>query len=222
MIGHQRTVAVIGLGTLGVALSRELLRMGDRVVGIDVSEDRVSEVCEELTSTAVADAGSRKAMVELGLDVFDAVVIAISQSIEASVLAATHALELGCKNVWARAENDTHRIILERIGVHNVIVPQRKEGERLAQRLHNPALVSFIDVGDDHLMAHVLAPKRLRESSAPTKEIKRYADVTLIGVLRGGNVLQLQQQELELHGGDVLIVFGPRAAIRAFTDHCSE
>lgn len=218
MSRERRTVAVIGLGTLGLAVARELLRVGDRVMGVDIDEQRIAGLCDDLTSTAIADARSEKAVAELGLDGFDAVVVTMSRSIEASILAATHALEVGCNNVWARAKDSTHRIILERIGVHHVIVPQREEGERLAQRIHNPALHAFINVHGDHLVGLVHPPTAMVGKHPPLEWFEARERIVLMGILRGPELIRLALDETTIEEGDLLLVYGPQSGMRDLAD----
>ena len=47
----------------------------------------------------------------------------------ASVLIAANLVDLGIPHIWAKAMSQSHGKILERIGVHHVIYPEREAGE---------------------------------------------------------------------------------------------
>ena len=124
MANKSRNIAIIGLGTFGISVARELTRMGDNVLGIDDDPARVSMICDEIKSSVQADATDEKALSQCALETYDAVLVSIGENTEASILAAMNAIELGCQQVWVKAQTETQKKILKAIGVHNVVLPE--------------------------------------------------------------------------------------------------
>lgn len=218
MANKRRSVAIIGLGTLGQAVARELTRIGDRVLGVDLDDRSVANLCDEIDSSVVANASELKSMQELGLEAYDAVIVAIGENMQANILASMHALEVGCKNVWAKAQNDTHRTILERIGVHHVMVPEQTQGLHIAQLVHNPRLRSYLRLWEEMFLAEVRVPRRLFGQTLSLSDMKDRLGVTCIGLLREQAFLEPATCEKELLDGDYLLLLGNRSDIRQFAD----
>jgi len=156
MANKSRNVAIIGLGTFGVSVARELTRMGDNVLGIDDDPARVSMICDEIKSSIQVDATDDKALSQCALETYDAVLVSIGENTEASILAAMNVIELGCRQVWVKAQTETQRKILKAIGVHHVVLPEQRFGTHIAQIIHNPHLEDFISLGDGQYIVIII------------------------------------------------------------------
>lgn len=218
MPAKSRHIAVIGLGTFGVAIARELTRMGDRVIGIDNNVQLVSAMCDDLESAVEADATDFKALSECSLNDYDAVIVSIGENIEASILAAMNVLELGCKNVWVKAQTQTQKKILEAIGVNNVILPEESFGTHLAQIVHNPRMTDYLTLGSGEYIAQVTGRDELVGTSLADLKINKKFELTCIGIqTHEGFVTEIIQERI-IQGTDILLLYGTRHNLRRFLD----
>ena len=80
-------IVVIGLGTFGSTVARELTRNGHQVIGIDKNAVLVAALADDLTQVVTADATDQRVLDELGVAACDAALVAIGENIEASILA---------------------------------------------------------------------------------------------------------------------------------------
>tara|TARA_R100000365_G_C2748642_1_gene80924 strand:- start:3208 stop:3963 length:756 start_codon:yes stop_codon:yes gene_type:complete len=218
MAQSRRNVVVIGLGTFGTAVARELTRMGDRVLGVDVNEAEVASIADEIDSALVADAADIKAVREIGLEAYDAVIISIGENMQSSILAAMNILEAGCTDVWVKAQSDTHKTILERIGIQNVVLPEANEGLHLAQLVHNPRMRNYLCLWDEVFLAEIRVPSRFSTRGFSPQRLKDKYALTCLGVIRDKQVFPIEDGEQNLGEDDRLILFGNRADIRRFAD----
>ena len=67
MAKETRSFAVIGLGAFGSAVAAELARFGNRVIGVDLDERRVSSMASQLSSTVILDTTDELALREAGM-----------------------------------------------------------------------------------------------------------------------------------------------------------
>lgn len=218
MGNRHRTIAVIGLGIFGKAVARELTRVGDRVLGIDINARRVSDLADEIDSTLQADTTDLKALKQCGLESFDAVVVAIGRVMDASILTSLNVLELGLSNVWVKAQSDKHSKILKAIGIFNVVQPEGAFGIRIAQMLHNPLLKDFLTLSADTFIVQMAVPKQMIGHRLAELKLQKIFDVRCVGVIHDTEVKVEGSEAIVLASGDDLLVVGKRLDIRRFAD----
>lgn len=90
--------AVIGLGSFGATVATQLIELGHDVIGID-SEKYVENISEQVTHAVIADATDEHVLDELNIKNCDAVVVAIGENIEASILCVLHLKNIGVENL---------------------------------------------------------------------------------------------------------------------------
>jgi len=112
----KRQIVVIGLGRFGISLATTLIAEGHDVLAVDKDENRVQNIASQVTHAIQADATNESVLKELGVDNFDIAIVAMGSAIESSVLTTILLKKLGVKYVVARANDDLHGSILEKIG----------------------------------------------------------------------------------------------------------
>jgi trk system potassium uptake protein TrkA len=212
---RKRPVLVIGLGRFGGAVATTLERMGHEVLGADASHERVQEFASALTKVVEADCTQARVLEELGVGDFEAAVVAIGTDIEASVLVVLALAEMGVTNIWAKATNERHARILERIGAAHVVFPEQSMGERVAHLL-NERLLDFISFGDEFAIARLKAPEAITGLPLVTSECRRKHEVTVVGVKRRGEDFIHATPDTLILPEDELVVSGRIDRIEAF------
>ena len=150
-------VIVVGMGRFGSALARELMATGHEVLGVDTDERLVQQMSHELTHTVKADTTDEAVLKELGIEEFDAAVVAIGADLEASILTTSLLLQLGVPNVWAKANSQSHGRILEQLGAHHVIFPEYEMGKRVAHMVSGESL-DYVPIDKDFVMLKAEVP----------------------------------------------------------------
>jgi trk system potassium uptake protein len=213
MVSGQRMqqVGVLGLGRFGRAVARELTRLGHEVLGVDRDERVVEAVMTDLTQTAQADVTDERALRELGLGAFDTAIVAVSGSLEASILGTVLCRRLGVRRVIATAGTALHGAILEQVGATRVVYPEEETGVRVARSFAAPAVQDYLDVAPGYGIARVevtasLNGRRLdalaRLLAVPEERL------TPIALVRGSTVLLNPGPEEVVREGDALILAG--------------
>ena len=149
---------VVGLGRFGSALAEDLQRLGHDVMAVDASGALVQEWSDRLTHVVQADATNEAAMRQLGAASFAVAVVAIGTGIEASLLSTGVLIDLGVREVWAKAITAAHGRILERIGAGHVVYPERDTGKRVAH-LISGRLIDYIEFDDGFAIVKMRAPR---------------------------------------------------------------
>ena len=212
---HDKSVLVVGLGRFGGALALALSRLGHEVLAIDTELSRVQEYAAELTHVVQADATSEAALRQIGAHDLDVAVVAIGSDVEASVLAVGALIDVGVREVWAKAITQAHGRILHRIGAHHVVFPESEVGERVAHLLTGK-MIDFIEFDDDFAIVKTKAPRESHGRTLGDSALRTKYKVTIVGVKRPGADFVYAQPSTEVHAGDLLIVAGATDAVERF------
>lgn len=217
MAKRNRSFAVVGLGAFGSTVATELARFGNRVVGIDIDERRVSLLTSTLTSALIMDATDEAALREAGIDNYDVALVAIGSNLEASILTAMTLKLIGIETLWVKASSRTHHRILAKLGVDRVIQPEQEMGRHIAQMLNNPVLQDYVSLGNGYSVVNIVVPKRLEGRELSSLGLGTVHDLRLLGVMRGTEFRHSTEETL-LETDDKLILLGKRGELRSFGD----
>ena len=209
------SVAVIGLGRFGSALALELMASDTEVLGLDRSEDLVQQMNGRLTYVVRGDSTQEDTLRELSIPDFDRVVVAIGTDLEASILTASHLLEFGVQQIWAKAVSDAHGAILQRLGVHNVVYPEKDMGKRIAHRVRGN-LQDFVELGDDFAAVRTRPPADLVGKTVAEARTRDNLGVTITAIKRPDSGWYHCTTDSRIGPDDLLLVTGPTRKAERF------
>ncbi|THF76929.1 potassium channel family protein [Cohnella fermenti] len=213
---HQ--FVIIGLGRFGSSIGKELIQLGYEVLGIDRNEETVQELSKVLTHAVVADATEEEALRSLGARNFDCGVVAIGDDIQASILATILLKELGVKKVVAKAVNELHGRVLERIGVDRVIYPERDMGIRVAHQLVSPNLLDYIELSKKYTIAELAVPGCLTGKSLADVNPRGKYGCSIVAINKPKGIIIAPNAEDVLTERDVMVVIGTNESIEQFQE----
>ena len=143
----MKSYIVIGLGRFGQTLARQLCTLGAEVLAMDVRNDLVQQVADDVTHAVVGDAQDKEVLRALGARDFDCAIIAIGSDLAASVLTTMNLKELEVPYIICKAHDETHRRVLEKLGVDRVIIPEQENAQRQKQDKADEEKVFFLKHG---------------------------------------------------------------------------
>ena len=212
---HAANVAVIGLGRFGTSLALELVSGGHQVLGIDSDEKVVQSLAGQLTHVVAADTTDEETLKELGLADLDCAVVAIGADLEASILTTSLLLQLGVKQLWAKANSAAHGKILNQLGAHHVIFPEYEMGRRVAHMVTGESL-DYVQIDEDFVMVKVICPPSFNDQTLAELKIRSNYEVTVVAVNSGDGVYAPAFPETKLNVGDLLVVAGRKQPLDDF------
>jgi trk system potassium uptake protein TrkA len=214
-IAKADSVAVIGLGRFGSSLAMELMSGGTEVLGIDADEDIVQSLNGELTQVVRADSTKEEALRQLAVNEFDRVVVAIGSDIQASILTCSALLDMKIPQIWAKAVDDRHGLILEQLGVHHVIYPEKDMGRRVAHVVRGAA-IDFLEIDHGYALVKTTAPESLHGVRLGDTGIRKTHGVTIAAFQRPGSTWQNADADTVLGPGDKILIVGPTSNAEDF------
>jgi trk system potassium uptake protein TrkA len=204
----MRQVAVLGLGRFGSSVARTLVQSGCEVLAVDADAERVKALVDEVTEAVQADVLNDAALKSMGLRNFEAVVVAIGQDVKASILVTVMLKEMGVKKIVAKAQDDLHGKVLQKVGADVVVYPERDMGVRLAHTLLSRSIIDEIQLSSDHSIFELQAPARFLERSLKDLQLRQRFGLSLLAVRRGEEVLIAPDGNFVLEQADILVALG--------------
>jgi trk system potassium uptake protein len=214
-LARQDEVLVVGLGRFGTALARSLVTQGYRVLGVDGDVHTVQACAQWLTHVVEIDATNHSAMKQLGAHEFENAVVAIGTDVESSILATSLLVDFGVDRVWAKAITSAHGRILERIGAHRVVYPERDMGERVAHQLIGRT-IDFVQLDEGFALLELPAPRPLFGKTLQGSEVRKTYDVTVVCLKPAGGAFTFATADAMILEGDILVVAGDTRKVEAF------
>lgn len=205
--------AVIGLGSFGGTIALELTKLNHDVIGIDTIKKNVENIADQISHAVIADATDEHVLNELNVKNCDAVVVAIGEDIEASILCVLHLKNLGVERNLVKAKSKAHHMILSHLGITKIIHPEEDMGIRIAQSLSFPMVRRYMDLNNDRYIVKAEIGANLQGVEYQTLMDEAYDLKTLL-LQRGSHVLYEVAPGTILQEKDILIVEGPVEMLR--------
>jgi trk system potassium uptake protein len=212
----NRQFVVVGLGRLGISMVATLDSLDHEILGIDKREAVIQEVADDLpkVNLVAADATDEEAMRGLNVDSFDAAAVMIGEDhVEAGILATATLKEVGVPKIVARATSRLHARVLERVGADRVIQPELEIGEQLARTMASPALLDYVDFGEDEALIEARVPPEWLDKSLAELALSHEKGLTIVALKPKGGPGILPHGDTVLQAGDVLVVGGSKEAL---------
>ncbi|WP_042455886.1 potassium channel family protein [Neobacillus dielmonensis] len=210
--------AVIGLGRFGSSIAWRLNKAGQEVLGIDLNEERVEEAEIFLTHAVIADSTDQKALASLGITNFDCVIVAIGDDMQSSILTVLLLKEMGVKKVIAKAIGKRHGKVLEKVGADWIVYPERDMGERVANQLLSPNMLNYIELSKEYNIEEMNIPSSMAGKSLRELDLRAMYNVSVITVVRNGNIIVSPSPDEIIHSTDLLVVIGNRDDLSRFSN----
>lgn len=204
---RRKQFLIIGLGRFGSGFANTLYDLGQEVVAMDSNVEPVQQNMNRVTHAVVADAIDEATLRDIGLDHFDAVIVAIG----ANIYATPAAKDARARYIDRFADDVISKRILEKIGADKVIRPEFDSGVELAYSLASPKLLAQIDLTDDISVIELEASDGLNGSLEGLGFAKLVIQV--IAHARGQTVRTALAADTEIERGGRLALLGRNAAL---------
>lgn len=222
--------AVIGVGRYGSTIAKRLAEKGAQVFAFDDDEEKIDTIKEEVAFAVTLDSTDIRALMSQNITEMDAVVVAIGENFEATILTCVHLIDLGVKRVIARASGAHQKLILEKIGVEEILTPEDEVAYVVREKLINPSILSFLQLPDDYEIAEIVAPRGVLGRSIESIEFRNHYELTLVTIKRKftthkngienteQHVLGVPSSDTKILDCDTLVVFGTSRNVQRFMD----
>ncbi|MEQ6377295.1 TrkA family potassium uptake protein [Bacillaceae bacterium S4-13-56] len=212
----KKEFAVIGLGRFGGSICKELSMEGMNVLAIDINEDRVNEFKDVASHAVIADTTDENVLRELGIRNIDHVIVAIGDNIQSSILTTLMLVEIGVKKITVKAQNDYHEKVLNKIGAHHVVHPERDMGKRIAHNLISNNVLDYLELSDEYSIVEVKAGTKISGRTLIELDIRAKYGCNVVAIKRGKEIIVSPMASEKINENDIMIVIGADQDISRF------
>ena len=203
---RERQYIVVGLGRFGRAIAETLCQDGAEVLGVDCRMDLVEDMRNTLTHVVQMNAMDRDALEALGVKDFDIAFVTMGSDIRASGTIVLHLKELGARRIIAKAHDEFHGRMLEKLGADEVLFPERDMGRRVAHNLVSGNIIDFLDLSSEFSMAEIRPKPEWVGRSLGELSMRKDLGINVVAIRSGDALNAIPQPETVLCQGDVMLV----------------
>ena len=153
-------------------------------------------------------------MKSLGVGNFDMGIVAIGEDIGTSVLVVLCLKKLGIGHVVAKAMNEVHGNVLDKVGADKIVFPERDMGIRVARSLAASNILDYIELSPDYSIMEIKTPKSWINKTIKDLNVRARFGLNIVAIKRGSSIDIVPTAEYAFLPGDSPVVIGKSDDIR--------
>jgi len=212
----MKRVIVIGLGIFGVNIVRELYEGGFEVYAIDKNKDAVQKVRDFSTKAIVADGTDKEVMELIGVQEDDTVIISFGEDLAASTLITLHLKQMKVRHIIVKAPNEEHKLILEKVGATDVIIPEKEIAGKVARSIISPNVLDYLPLSDGYMISEIAPPDSFFGKTIAELQLRNRYHIEVIAIrdVLLDRVHMIPHAGFVIKDGEVMVVVGKEGDIK--------
>lgn len=213
----MKSFCIIGLGKFGNTLAEILANDGKQVLVIDSDADKVNAIADTVTHAVIGDATNESVLRSAGVVNYQCAIICMTENINANIFLTITLKEMGVKTVVARAANEGHHKVLQKIGADAIVFPEKDMAEKLAFMLRKENVTEMIDF-HGYRIVEIVVPEAWVGQTILELDIRRKFDVNVLAVINGKGKAEVSPSpSRKFIDGERISVLGTERAIAKLT-----
>jgi trk system potassium uptake protein TrkA len=204
------------MGIFGFNIVKELYENGFDVIAIDKNKDAVQMARDCSTKAIVADGTNREVMEEIGIQEDDVVIVSFGEDLAAATLTTLHLKQMKIRTIIVKAPNEEHKLILEKIGATEVMIPEREIAHKVARSLISPNVLEYLPLSEDYVISEVAPPNEFLGKNLAELQLRSRYHIEVIAIkdVLSDKLTMIPKATFVLKDGDILVVVGREEEIR--------
>ena len=169
-------------------VAQQITEMGHQVMAVDKAVKRVNEAMPYVTDALIGDSTNVSFLKSLGINDYDACIVAIGDDFQSSLETTSQLKELGGQLVVAMAKRDVQAKFLLRNGADEVVNPEKQIARWTAIRYTSDHILDYIKLDDEHAIFEVAVPENWIGKSVGQLDIRKKYGVNVMAVKIDGKM----------------------------------
>ena len=202
---NKKHIVVLGLDNFGMSTIKQLSKYNCETLAIDKNIDRVEIADEYATHSMQLNMQDADDFEEISLNSYDVAIITFSD-IQTSILAAVVCKEKNIPMVIAKANDETHKKILQKMDVDKIILPEEEMGIKLAKGIMNRSLIEIIDLSEEYSLVELNVPDKWIDKTLSELRLRNTKGLNVLCIKNATkDIVIYPMPEHVIKSGDVLI-----------------
>ena len=212
---------IIGLGNYGNSLAIELSALGNEVVVVDNDQNHIDLIKDKVAAAFCLDATDEESLAVLPLHSVDIVIVAIGENFGASVRVTALLKKYKVPHIFARANDEVHRSILQAFGIERILAPEAQAAKDLVRLFELGLEMAAFKIDEHTYVVKFAVPARLVGYNVSDLKLQEEFGLKLLALIRGkmlinslgisfleSEVMNQLPQDEQIETGDELVVYG--------------
>ena len=208
--------AVFGLGSFGKSVALTLQSFGCDVIAVDNCYEKIQDIADSVSYAMCGDVTEPEFMKTIGARNLDGAVIAVSENLEAAIMATMISKEMGISYVLVKAMDELQGKILEKVGADSIVYPEIDMGEGVAKKLISTEFIDWIELSPDYSLTEKLLPKQWEGKSLAELRVREKYGINVIGILKEDKMDMALDPSKPLQPDDMLFIIGKNSDLEKF------
>lgn len=209
----MKSILVIGMGRFGHHLCSNLLNLGNEVMIVDQSEEKIEDLVPYVTSAKIGDCTNEEVLKSFGIKNFDLCFVCIGTNFQSSLEITSLLKDLGAKHVVSKANRDIHAKFLLRNGADEVIYPDRDIAEKIAVRYSANHVFDYVELTDEYSIYEIPPVERWIGRSIKDVNVRQKYHASIIATKEEGKTKLLPPADHIFKESEHLMVIGKKEDI---------
>ena len=204
----KKTFLVIGMGTFGHHLCRELAKQNCEIMVVDAAAEAVEDVLQIVVSAKVGDCTNEEVLRSFGVSDFDACFVCVSSDFKNSLQITSLLKELGARKIICKANDDIHKKFLLRNGADQVIYPEKEAATSLAVSESSDDIFDCIPMTAEYSIYELKVPDRWVGKSIRELSIRSEFRLNVLGLKIDGAIQPMPDANHVFREDEHVLVMG--------------
>jgi trk system potassium uptake protein TrkA len=193
-----------------MSVARTLYEVGHEVIAIDVRDEIVDRASQFVTRAVVGDGTDVEILKRCGANEADYGVVSTGADITASILSILALQDAGIEDIHVKVISLRHERVVRRIGVDEVVFPERESGQDLARRLMGGGVLHYVHFSERFSLQEMVLPEKWQGRSLRELRIRDEYGVQVVAVhdVLSGQTTIPPNPDAALKISDTLIIAG--------------
>jgi trk system potassium uptake protein TrkA len=213
----MKSILVIGMGRFGQHIAAKFSQLGNEVMAVDISEEKINEILPKVVSAQIGDCTKEQVLRSIGVNNFDICVVAIGSNFQSSLEITLLLKELGAAYVIAKASRDIHAKFLTRSGADEVIYPEKQMAEKIAVKYTAKNVFDYIELTPEYSVFEITPMDSWLGKTIEQVAVRTKYHISILALKSAGCILPLPKADYKFVPNEHLLVFGKKEDIFKFT-----
>lgn len=220
---------LVGLGNFGASLAEKLTMTGNEVIGVDIKLSRIEDLKHKITHAINLDATEIGAVSNLPLNDTDVVIVGIGEDMGANIMATALMKQMKVKRLISRAVSPLQEMVLQAMGVQEIIHPEEETAERWSKKLNLHGVVDSFELNKEFSIIETKIPKKYDGKVLEEVGLKRDFNIIVLTTMEISQekneigsykevpkINDVASAQTVLRYGDIMVLYGHNKNLKKF------